>query len=89
MSFQYPVYFASEGEDIGAVLADVKRNDATGQLATATTGGLVEYTMNFGYFREFCVDNGIYITAEVGKNCYFCDLKNIYILIFHADSDDK
>ncbi|KAG7019358.1 Nicalin-1 [Cucurbita argyrosperma subsp. argyrosperma] len=35
----YPVYFASEGEDINAVLADVKSNDATGQLATATTGG--------------------------------------------------
>ncbi|XP_038894419.1 nicalin-1 isoform X1 [Benincasa hispida] len=35
----YPVYFASEGEDIDAVLADVKNNDATGQLATATTGG--------------------------------------------------
>ncbi|XP_023542146.1 nicalin-1-like isoform X1 [Cucurbita pepo subsp. pepo] len=35
----YPVYFASEGDDIDAVLADVKRNDATGQLATATTGG--------------------------------------------------
>ncbi|KAA0035547.1 nicalin-1 [Cucumis melo var. makuwa] len=35
----YPVYFASDGEDIDAVLADVKNNDATGQLATATTGG--------------------------------------------------
>lgn len=45
MSFQYPVYFASEGEDINAVLADVKNNDATGQLATATTGGLVESIM--------------------------------------------
>ncbi|PQQ02245.1 nicalin-1 [Prunus yedoensis var. nudiflora] len=35
----YPVYFAFEDDDIEAVLADVKRNDATGQLATATTGG--------------------------------------------------
>lgn len=35
----YPVYFAFEDDDIEAVLADVKRNDATGQPATATTGG--------------------------------------------------
>ncbi|WCJ41868.1 hypothetical protein M5689_022708 [Euphorbia peplus] len=35
----YPVYFAFEDDDIDAVLADVKRNDATGQPATATTGG--------------------------------------------------
>ncbi|KAH9605499.1 hypothetical protein KSS87_004668 [Heliosperma pusillum] len=35
----YPVYFAFEGEDLMAVLADVKRTDATGQPATATTGG--------------------------------------------------
>lgn len=47
--FQYPVYFASEDEDIDAVLADVKKNDATGQLATATTGGLDE-SMNFWVF---------------------------------------
>lgn len=39
---QYPVYFAFEDDDIDAVLADVKRNDATGQPATATTGGLVD-----------------------------------------------
>ncbi|XP_058108991.1 uncharacterized protein LOC131252116 isoform X1 [Magnolia sinica] len=36
---QYPVYFAFEDDNIDAVLADVKRNDATGQPATATTGG--------------------------------------------------
>lgn len=36
---RYPVYFAFEDDDIDAVLADVKRNDATGQPATATTGG--------------------------------------------------
>lgn len=35
----YPVYFAFEDDDINAVLADVKRNDAIGQPATATTGG--------------------------------------------------
>ncbi|XP_058108994.1 uncharacterized protein LOC131252116 isoform X2 [Magnolia sinica] len=35
----YPVYFAFEDDNIDAVLADVKRNDATGQPATATTGG--------------------------------------------------
>ncbi|KAF8395420.1 hypothetical protein HHK36_019366 [Tetracentron sinense] len=35
----YPVYFAFEEDKIDAVLADVKRNDATGQPATATTGG--------------------------------------------------
>ncbi|KDP24745.1 hypothetical protein JCGZ_25494 [Jatropha curcas] len=35
----YPVYFAFEDDDIDAVLADVKRSDATGQPATATTGG--------------------------------------------------
>jgi hypothetical protein len=36
---QYPVYFAFEDDDIESVLADVKRNDAIGQPATATTGG--------------------------------------------------
>ncbi|GMN68310.1 hypothetical protein TIFTF001_037365 [Ficus carica] len=35
----YPVYFAFEDSDTEAVLADIKRNDATGQPATATTGG--------------------------------------------------
>ncbi|XP_015872427.3 uncharacterized protein LOC107409503 [Ziziphus jujuba] len=35
----YPVYFAFEDDDIEAVLADIKKNDATGQPATATTGG--------------------------------------------------
>ncbi|OAY38231.1 nicalin-1 [Manihot esculenta] len=35
----YPVYFAFENDDIDAVLSDIKRNDATGQPATATTGG--------------------------------------------------
>ncbi|XP_011006549.1 PREDICTED: nicalin-1-like isoform X2 [Populus euphratica] len=34
----YPVYFAFEDDDIDAVLADVKRNDASGQPATATSG---------------------------------------------------
>ncbi|KAL3597713.1 hypothetical protein D5086_009350 [Populus alba] len=34
----YPVYFAFEDDEIDAVLADVKRNDASGQPATATTG---------------------------------------------------
>ena len=38
---QYPVYFAYEDDKINAVLADVRRGDATGQPATATTGGLV------------------------------------------------
>lgn len=33
------MYFAFEDDDIDAVLADVKRNDAIGQPATATTGG--------------------------------------------------
>lgn len=36
---RYPVYFAFEDDDIDAVLAEVKRNDASGQPATATTGG--------------------------------------------------
>ncbi|KAI8573448.1 hypothetical protein RHMOL_Rhmol01G0278400 [Rhododendron molle] len=35
----YPVYFAFEDDNINTVLADVKRNDVTGQPATATTGG--------------------------------------------------
>lgn len=35
----YPVYFAFENDDINGVLADVKKNDAIGQPATATTGG--------------------------------------------------
>ncbi|KAH9659711.1 Nicalin [Citrus sinensis] len=35
----YPVYFAFENDEIDAVLDDVKKNDATGQPATATTGG--------------------------------------------------
>ncbi|ONK57477.1 uncharacterized protein A4U43_C09F910 [Asparagus officinalis] len=35
----YPVYFAFEDEKINAVLADVRRSEAAGQPATATTGG--------------------------------------------------
>ncbi|WVZ03887.1 hypothetical protein V8G54_024693 [Vigna mungo] len=35
----YPVYFAFEDDNIDAVLADIKKNDVTGQPATATTGG--------------------------------------------------
>ncbi|XP_039014225.1 nicalin-1-like [Hibiscus syriacus] len=35
----YPVYFAFENDDIDTVLADIKKNDAMGQPATATTGG--------------------------------------------------
>ncbi|KAK3014635.1 hypothetical protein RJ639_010300 [Escallonia herrerae] len=38
-NIRYPVYFAFEDDKIDAVLADVKRNDATGLPATATTGG--------------------------------------------------
>lgn len=43
MSFyvQYPVYFGFEDEHVNAMLADIKKNDVTGQPATATTGGLV------------------------------------------------
>ncbi|KAL3850279.1 hypothetical protein ACJIZ3_012161 [Penstemon smallii] len=35
----YPVYFGFEDEHVSTVLADIKKNDATGQPATATTGG--------------------------------------------------
>nr|XP_043609577.1 nicalin-1 [Erigeron canadensis] len=38
-TIQYPVYFAFEDENLDKVLADIKRNDAAGQPATATTGG--------------------------------------------------
>ncbi|KAL8496322.1 hypothetical protein ACS0TY_020149 [Phlomoides rotata] len=38
-NIHYPVYFGFEDDHVNAVLADVKKNDATGQLATATTGG--------------------------------------------------
>lgn len=38
-SIPYPVYFAIEDDSINAVLADVRKNDASGQPATATTGG--------------------------------------------------
>lgn len=44
---QYPVYFAFENDEIDAVLDDVKKNDATGQPATATTGGLVLVLITF------------------------------------------
>ncbi|KAF3542259.1 hypothetical protein DY000_02007341 [Brassica cretica] len=36
---QFPVYFAFENEETDTMLADVKKNDALGQQATATTGG--------------------------------------------------
>ncbi|CAL5360654.1 unnamed protein product [Camellia sinensis] len=39
---KYPVYFAFDDDDINVVLADVKKNDVTGQPATATTGGAVQ-----------------------------------------------
>ncbi|KAL6499733.1 hypothetical protein OROGR_027643 [Orobanche gracilis] len=35
----YPVYFGFEDEHVNAMLGDVKKNDASGQPATATTGG--------------------------------------------------
>lgn len=35
----YPVYFAFEDDNLEAIIADVKRNDASGQPASATTGG--------------------------------------------------
>ncbi|KAK6138196.1 hypothetical protein DH2020_028080 [Rehmannia glutinosa] len=35
----YPVYFGFEDEAVHAMLGDVKKNDITGQPATATTGG--------------------------------------------------
>ncbi|KAL7084803.1 hypothetical protein ACP275_14G244000 [Erythranthe tilingii] len=35
----YPVYFGFEDEHVNAMLADIKKNDASGQPATATTGG--------------------------------------------------
>ncbi|PNY00505.1 nicalin-1-like protein, partial [Trifolium pratense] len=35
----YPVYFAFEDDNIDNVLLDIKKNDASGQPATATTGG--------------------------------------------------
>ncbi|KAL6342118.1 hypothetical protein AAG906_038598 [Vitis piasezkii] len=38
-SIPYPVYFAFEDDNIDDVLTDIKRNDATSQPATATTGG--------------------------------------------------
>ncbi|KAD5802296.1 hypothetical protein E3N88_13656 [Mikania micrantha] len=38
-TIQYPVYFAFEDKDLAKVLADIQRNDAAGQPATATTGG--------------------------------------------------
>ena len=47
---QYPVYFAFEDDNIDDVLTDIKRNDATSQPATATTGGLVD---NFTIKRRF------------------------------------
>lgn len=41
---QYPVYFAFEDDSVNAVLADIKRHDATGLPVTATTGGWVGLT---------------------------------------------
>lgn len=35
----YPVYFGFEDEHVNAMMADIKKNDVTGQPATATTGG--------------------------------------------------
>ncbi|KAH6774780.1 M28 Zn-peptidase nicastrin [Perilla frutescens var. frutescens] len=35
----YPVYFGFEDEDVNSMLDDIKKNDVTGQPATATTGG--------------------------------------------------
>lgn len=40
------MYFAFENKETDAMLADVKKNDALGQQATATTGGLVNYFLS-------------------------------------------
>ncbi|KAL8204882.1 hypothetical protein R6Q57_010505 [Mikania cordata] len=37
-AIQYPVYFAFECQDLAIVLADIRKNDAFGQPATATIG---------------------------------------------------
>ncbi|GER40911.1 nicalin [Striga asiatica] len=44
----YPVYFGFEDEHVNAMLHDVKKNDAAGQPATATTGG--NYSCGISYF---------------------------------------
>ncbi|XP_020589126.1 nicalin-1-like [Phalaenopsis equestris] len=35
----YPVYFAFENDKLNSILADIRRSDATGQPASATSGG--------------------------------------------------
>ena len=54
---QFPVYFAFENEETDAMLADVKKNDALGQQATATTGGLVNHFLNdiYTWVFSFCI----------------------------------
>ncbi|KAK9122836.1 hypothetical protein Sjap_012438 [Stephania japonica] len=38
-SLPYPVYFAFENDKVAEILVDVRKNDASSQPATATTGG--------------------------------------------------
>ncbi|GKE49652.1 hypothetical protein Tco_1480910, partial [Tanacetum coccineum] len=53
----YPVYFAFEDEDLDKVLVDIKRSDAAGQPATATTGGLVyAYTCSLVISNKSCLN---------------------------------
>lgn len=55
---QYPVYFAFEDEDLDSVLADIKKNDAAGQPATATTGGLVISNLVLYLFTSYNIESG-------------------------------
>ncbi|CAL5385400.1 unnamed protein product [Camellia sinensis] len=69
----YPVYFAFEDDDINVVLADVKKNDVTGQPATATTGGIKLERLSAGVIARVagvlllavCIYVGVYKKKKV------------------------
>lgn len=63
------MYFGFEDDHVNAVLADVKKNDATGQLATATTGGLVDIFFWESFSNNLIVANSFIKLFQIQACC--------------------
>lgn len=84
------MYFGFEDDHVNAVLADVRKNDATGQLATATTGGLVDIFFSETFSNNFIVADSLLkrfryklvVTAPEPKKIASPTIANIQVLVF-------
>lgn len=83
------MYFAFEDDDINVVLADVKKNDVTGQPATATTGGLVDYSQHVLSHLKLrssrCLTSEhfmIILIPQIWFSCVICYIMSDRYLVF-------